>query len=200
PEIRLNLQAGQIPVRLDYRDGLLDRLTMKQNRPSFGREIGKAEIAEALSLSESDIAPLFPVQEVSTGLPFVIVPLKDRAAIRGAELRKEAYQRLIASLDAKGIMLFCPETEREENHLHVRMFAPYYGIEEDPATGSGNGCLAGYLLKHRYFGTGNVSVRVEQGYEIGRPSLLFLDAEEEAEGIRIEVGGMVAEVARGFLV
>ncbi|MFA5354027.1 MAG: PhzF family phenazine biosynthesis protein [Thermodesulfovibrionales bacterium] len=200
PEIHLNLQTGQIPVRLDYSDGLLKRLTMKQKTPAFSKEIGKEAVAEAISLAAADIDPRFPVQEVSTGLPFIIVPLKNREATKRAELRKVPYNKLISSLEAKGIMLFCPETEREENDLHVRMFAPYYGIEEDPATGSGNGCLAGYLAEHRYFGGGKISLRVEQGYEIGRPSLLFLDADDEGGAIRVEVGGEVTEVARGILV
>ena len=79
------------------------------------------------------------------------------------------------------------------------MFAPYYGIDEDPATGSANGCLAGYLVKHGYFGKDNINVRVEQGYEIGRPSLLFLKAKRDGDKIEIHVGGKVIEVARGVL-
>jgi trans-2,3-dihydro-3-hydroxyanthranilate isomerase len=79
------------------------------------------------------------------------------------------------------------------------MFADYFGIPEDPATGSGNGCLAGYLVKHRYFGADNIDIRVEQGYEINRRSLLFLKANRTGERIEIYVGGKVAEVAKGML-
>ncbi|MGE5541916.1 MAG: PhzF family phenazine biosynthesis protein, partial [Bacillota bacterium] len=87
-----------------------------------------------------------------------------------------------------------------ENRLNVRVFAEYEGVPEDPATGSANGCLAGYLVKHRYFGENRVDVRVEQGYEIGRPSLLLLKAEERGESIDVFVGGKVVMVARGELV
>ena len=58
----------------------------------------------------------------------------------------------------------------------MRVFVDYFGVPEDPATGSGNGCLAGYLVKHRYFGKERIDIRSEQGYEIGRPSLLLLRA------------------------
>jgi trans-2,3-dihydro-3-hydroxyanthranilate isomerase len=73
------------------------------------------------------------------------------------------------------------------------------GIPEDPATGSAAGCLAGYLVEHRLFGADAVDVRVEQGYEIQRPSLLYLRAEREGDGINVSVGGKVQLVARGEL-
>jgi Predicted epimerase, PhzC/PhzF homolog len=81
--------------------------------------------------------------------------------------------------------------------LSVRVFVDYFGIPEDPATGSGNGCLAGYLARYRYFGQPLVDARVEQGYEIGRPSLLLLKSQETADGIAIDVGGKSVLVARG---
>jgi trans-2,3-dihydro-3-hydroxyanthranilate isomerase len=84
--------------------------------------------------------------------------------------------------------------------MSARMFADGYGIPEDPATGSAAGCLAGYLVEHRYFGTDSVEVRVEQGYEIQRPSLLYLQAKRDGDEIRVSVGGKVQMVARGELV
>jgi trans-2,3-dihydro-3-hydroxyanthranilate isomerase len=72
------------------------------------------------------------------------------------------------------------------------------GIAEDPATGSGNGCLAAYLTKHRYLGSDKVNVQVGQGYEMGRPSRLYLRSATEGNGIRVEVGGRVHEVAEGW--
>ncbi|NES92314.1 PhzF family phenazine biosynthesis protein, partial [Okeania sp. SIO2B9] len=98
------------------------------------------------------------------------------------------------------ILIFCPETYNSINNLSVRMFAPYLGITEDPATGSANGCLAGYLAEYNYFGEAKVNIRVEQGYEINRPSLLLLQAEKKVEGIEVLVGGKVIMVAQGKLV
>ncbi len=75
----------------------------------------------------------------------------------------------------------------------------YYGIPEDPATGSANGCLAGCLVKHEYFGTDRIEVRVEQGYEVGRPSRLYLKSELRGNEIDIQVGGKVHMIAKGVL-
>ena len=80
------------------------------------------------------------------------------------------------------------------------MFAPHFNVNEDPATGSANGCLAGYLVKHRYFGSDRIDVRVEQGYEINRPSLLKLRAQPKGDDIDVFVGGQVVKVAEGRLI
>ena len=93
-------------------------------------------------------------------------------------------------------LIFCPQTYERNRDLNVRVFCDYYGIPEDPATGSGNGCLAGYLVKHRYFGSDEIDFRIEQGYEIGRPSLLFLKAEQNQGRIDVSVGGKVIMVAK----
>jgi trans-2,3-dihydro-3-hydroxyanthranilate isomerase len=77
------------------------------------------------------------------------------------------------------------------------MFADCYGVPEDPATGSGNGCLAAYLVKNRYWGKNKINVRSEQGYEINRPSLLYLKAEEMGGQINVFVGGKSITIARG---
>jgi trans-2,3-dihydro-3-hydroxyanthranilate isomerase len=84
--------------------------------------------------------------------------------------------------------------------LNVRVFVDLYGIPEDPATGSANGCLAAYLSRYKYFGDDRVNVRVEQGFEIGRPSLLYLKAQQKKDVIHVFVGGKVVMVAKGKLV
>jgi trans-2,3-dihydro-3-hydroxyanthranilate isomerase len=148
-------------------------------------------------LDVADIDERFPVEEVSTGLPFFIVPLKNIAALKKAKVNKEKCFEFIKDTVAKGILIFCPEAHESQNDISVRVFVDYYGVPEDPATGSGNGCLAGYLAKHHYFGRENVDVRSEQGYEIGRPSLLLLKAEQRVKNINIFVGGKSMILAQG---
>jgi len=131
---------------------------------------------------------------------FMIVPLKTLDAAKRAKVAKEKYFKLIKDRQAKAILVFCPETYFQENDLNVRVFVDYFGVPEDPATGSGNGCLAGYLVKHHYFGKDQIDIRVEQGYEIGRPSLLYLKAEQNQGQINVSVGGKVVMVARGELI
>ncbi len=195
----LNLKAGQIPVTLSYGKNGIERLTMRQLEPRFGKQFEKNEIAEILNIQPSDIDGRYPIEEVSTGLPFIIVPLKHLDAVRRARIHQGKCRALIRNTEAKAIFIFCPEPYNKENHLNARMFADHYGIPEDPATGSANGCLAGYLVKHGYFGQERIDIRVEQGYEIGRPSLLYLEAMEKTGAIEIHVGGNVIEVGKGAL-
>jgi len=142
----------------------------------------------------------FPIQDVSTGIPFIIVPLKTLEALKQTRIARDKYFELIENTQAKAILIFCPETYNQENDLNVRVFADYYGVPEDPATGSANGCLAGYLVKHRYYGKDRINIRVEQGYEMGRPSLLLLKAEGKEGRIDVYVGGKVVMIAKGELV
>ena len=200
-EIRLNLKAGQIPVIFSYLDGNPDQLWMQQIAPTFGRTFSPIDAARALNIDSSSIDQRFPIEEVSTGLPFIIVPLKDLAAIKNCYIDRVGYMKLIDQAEAKSIFVFCPECYDPRNQINARMFDDFHGIAEDPATGSANGCLAAYLVKNRYYESPAIDIKVEQGYEIGRPSLLLLKAEEEESGaIAVSVGGRVIMVASGELV
>ena len=152
-----------------------------------------------MSIDESEIDDRFPVQEVSTGLPVIIVPLKGLDVTKRASVRRDEYFELIEETQAKAILVYCSETYDLKNDLNVRVFCDYYGIPEDPATGSANGCLAGYLVKHRYFGEDRIDIRVEQGFEIARPSMLYLKAGQNQGQINISVGGKVVMIAKGQL-
>jgi len=117
---------------------------MKQVPPEFGASLDANTIAEILGLKQSDIDKRFPVEEVSTGLPHIIVPLKNIASLKKARVAVDKYFNFIKNTRAKPILVFCPQSHAGKNDISVRMFADCYGIPEDPATGSGNGCLAAY--------------------------------------------------------
>jgi trans-2,3-dihydro-3-hydroxyanthranilate isomerase len=199
-KIKLNLGGGQISVAFKYKGNEAEKLWMKQCDPVFGNTLDVRQISEVLCISPERIDPRFPVREVSTGLPFIIVPLKTLKDVQEARINRDKYYELINNREAKALFIFCPETHNEEHALHARMFADYYGIPEDPATGSANGCLAGYLVKYRYFKEDKINISVEQGYEINRPSLLYLRSEEKEEKIDVHVGGKVVMVAKGEFV
>ena len=199
-KIILNLKVGQIPVTFNYTGKEKNVLWMKQIEPTFGQIIEPEQISEVLGIDEKDIDESFLIQEVSTGMFFMIVPLKTLDVVKRAKIDTDKYFRLIENRQAKAILVFCPETYSKGNDLNVRVFVDYFGIPEDPATGSGNGCLAGYLVKHRYFGKDQLDIRVEQGYEIARPSLLYLKAENKQGKISISVGGRVLMIAKGELI
>lgn len=198
-QVILNLKVGQIPVKFAYENGQPSELWMKQLAPTFGEEFDKKEIAPTLNLSPDDIDDRFPVEVVSTGAPAIIVPLRTLAALKKARTNLDPFFRLVENKSANAPLLFCPETVHPANALCVRFFADAYGIVEDPATGSANGCLAGYLARHRYFGDNKVDISVEQGLEIGRPSRLLLKSEDKGNTIDVLVGGRVIPVARGEL-
>ena len=198
--VALNLKVGQIPVTPTYRGSKLDLLWMRQRPPTFGGELDAAKVASALGLDGSDVDSRFPVEEVSTGIPFIMLPLKTRRSVKHCWVNLEKYSGLTKNLESTGILAFAPEPQEKGNDFHTRMFAPGVGVMEDPATGSAAGCLAAYLVRHRYFGKSEVSARVEQGYELGRPSLLHLRAAERRGEIEVHVGGRVFMVAKGEFV
>ncbi|WP_148357648.1 PhzF family phenazine biosynthesis protein [Peribacillus simplex] len=192
--IILNFKGGQITVSFNNQEELL---WMKQNEPTFGRILDTDKIYEVLNIHKENIDDRFPIQEVSTGLPVLVVPLKSLEAVRKVKINREKYFELIEHTDAKAIMVFSLETYDSKNDLNVRDFADYYGIPEDAATGSSNGCLAAYLVKYRYFKKSEIDIRVEQGCEIERPSLLFLKAGDVNGEIVVHVGGKVVKIAQG---
>ena len=198
--INLNLKIAQIPVTLHYSNGFVDWLWMQQLPPTFHQVFAADTIAQVLNLDPSEIDSRFPIQEVSTGVPFIIVSLKNQSALKRIKVNKDKYFELVSTTQAKSILVFCPETYNPANDLSVRVFADYLGVPEDPATGSANGCLAGYLVQYSYFGEEPINLRVEQGYEIGRPSLLLLKAQKIDGKIQVYVGGKVIMVAQGDFV
>jgi len=197
--VGLRLQVGEIPVDVRDRDGT-ETLWMQQQSPEFGERLPGDRLAAVLGLSADRLDHDWPVQVVSTGLPTIVVPLADREALTAIDLDRGAYSDLVEGRAAKLVHTVCPDPRETDNDLAVRMFAPYYGVPEDPATGSANGCLAAYLARHEYLGSPRVDARVEQGYEMGRPSRLHLAAEDTGDEVAVEVGGRVIPVAQGTLV
>jgi trans-2,3-dihydro-3-hydroxyanthranilate isomerase len=196
-KIVLNLKVGQIPVSFE-KDGDQEALWMKQVPPVFGKTFATSQLAKILQLKEEDFDHRFPIQEVSTGMPFIIVPLKTLDAAKRATVNMVSLREMANEVRG-GILIFCSQTIHGSTDLHVRVFVDLFGIPEDPATGSGNGCLAGYLSHYRYFGNDEVDVTVEQGIEMGRPSLLLFKAHKSGDLIQVEVGGKVFLVAEGNL-
>jgi len=195
-QVVLNLRVGPTPVRFPTTGGD-SLLWMRQAEPTFGPRLEATALTSVLGLELSDFAERWPIEQVSTGMPHLIVPLKGLTALKRARIARERYDTLVQQTWAKAILLFSPQGYSTTHDLSVRMFADYYGVPEDPATGSGNGCLAAYLVKHQYFGTPAIDLRVGQGFEIGRPSILALQATEEQGRITVQVGGRVIPVAKG---
>jgi trans-2,3-dihydro-3-hydroxyanthranilate isomerase len=183
--LTLNLGVGEIPVSFAD-DG---NIWMQQKTPKFGETVSRQAIADELGLDIDHIDSDFPVQFVSTGLEFLLVPLTSYDALKKA--------RVIQSTLASGYFVFCKGGYTSEQQLQARMFGAELGVVEDPATGSANGCLASYLVEHEYLGESQVDIAIGQGYEIGRPSQLYLKAVKANGEYDIQVGGKVRVVAEG---
>ena len=194
-ELTLNLPLGPIPVTFGA-DGVL---WMRQNAPRFGHQFSAAELARVLNIDVNEIDSRFPVMELSTGLPFVLVPLVSLAALQRAWVNLDRLRALLGAHEAIAPAVFCRETVHAENDIHVRVLDDIYGAPEDPATGSAGGCIAAYMLEYAYFAGDALRLRAEQGYQIGRPSLLHLQASRAAGEMIIRVGGQVELVAQGRL-
>lgn len=197
--VNLNLKIGQIPVAFEPQPDGEKIPWMTPKEASFHEKFETKEVAPLLRVDAEDIDTDFPIETVTTGLPFVFVPMRSLDAVKRATAVKNRWLDWVKDKQAKMVMVFCRQAVEPGNHIHARMFADYYGIVEDPATGSANSCLAAYLVRHRYFGSDSIDVRVEQGYEIGRPSRIYLRARELAGRIRVEVGGRVFAVMEGRL-
>ena len=198
--VDLNLGVGQIPVTFQYSENEVEILWMKQKSPQFGSTYAREYIAGLIGLDSGAVDERFPVEEVSTGFFSLMVPLKTLDDVRRARINRDEYDRFVERGGAPGILVFAPETYNQNNDLNIRFFADALGVPEDPATGSANGCLAGYLVKNRYFGTSAINIQNEQGIEINRPSLIHIKAEETEGSIEINVGGCVIPVAKSELV
>jgi len=196
-KLTLDLKAGMIPVEFEYKNDEPNVLWMRQLPPEFGETHAVEVFAELLGLEQEDFDTDYPIQEVSTGVYFYMIPLKTRDALLRVKINHEKLAEYSKDKKAKWPFMFTREPDNPENQIKARMITRF---TEDPATGSANGCFAGYLVKHKYFGDSNIDVRVEQGAEVQRPSILYLRASEKSDGIEVNVGGKVAYVAKGHLV
>lgn len=191
----LNQKVGKIEVDLDFQNGKLNQATMHQPLPVF-EEIysNREELSELLSLNENDLLDL-PIQKVSCGVPYVIIPLKSLEAVESIQFRLDIWANIKDSLNAF-VYCFTPDGLNESSSLHGRMFAPEAGILEDPATGSANGPLGCYVSKYNISHFPLVS---EQGFELGRPSLIHIDIDHDERGniCDVKVGGQSVFVGQG---
>jgi trans-2,3-dihydro-3-hydroxyanthranilate isomerase len=194
-EVTLELNVGKVPVRFEELAGQLSFGEMTQAAPEFGVVHDREAVVRAAGLRDGDIDPSLPVQTVSTGLAFTIVPL------RGLEIMRRLQVDLQSSTDylqrsgsGKFFYFVTRETVDSSARLHARMLF-YNG--EDPATGSAAGCAAAWMVAH---GVAQPEERVliEQGVEMQRPSRIFVRASRRDDRVvNVRVAGNAVEVLRG---
>ncbi len=197
--LRLNLAVGQIRVTFEAPVHGQEVVWFLAPEVSFGPICAPAPMAAALGILPQDIDSSIPVQQLSAGTSAMIVPLRSLDALRRSKLDLAAYAGLAANGCPPLVYLFCRETHHPANDFCARFFFEAHGVREDPATGNGAAFLAAYLLEHRLRPSSGFAVRIEQGQEIGRPSLIMLRAQVIDGRREVSVGGSVIPTVHGEL-
>ena len=199
-KIVFELGVGPISVTIHAdRRGKPGEVWMRQPPPQFGAIYpDRRAIAEMLSLDESDLRADARLQVLSSGLPFLYVPVASLSAMARIQLRHDRWGALLAGSDAQNVFATTTETVEAAASAHSRMFAPALGVGEDPATGSASGPLAAYLLK---YGLADSDAMIsEQGFEMGRPSLIHMRVQRsEGDITGVAIGGNCVMMGRGRL-
>ena len=193
-EVALDLKVGKIPVIFKTTpDGLFGEMT--QRDPEFGKIHDPKEIAEATGIHLADIQTALPIQTVSTGFAFAIVPLRSLETLSKLEIDLKRAYNYLATTDAAQFFFVTSDSERKAG-LRARML--FYG-GEDPATGSASGCAAAWMVGHR-LAKPDEQVLITQGVEMKRPSRIFVRASLDGARVHnVRVGGHCVEVVRGEL-
>jgi len=197
PEITLDLRVGPIPVTFAAEQtGPGVFATMRQNNPTFGSIHDLSAIAAALGLSIDDLDPDLPIQTVSTGMPFCIVPLRSLAVAARLAIPQPAAQAYLARTDAKFFHCITRASANSAADWHARM--QFYN-GEDPATGSASGCAIAYLVRHS-LAASDQPIAIEQGVEMLRPSRIHVQATLSQGAVtNVRVGGRTIPIASGRL-
>jgi len=202
-EIILDLKAGKIPVRFSANSENAGRNRvdgqvfgeMRQRDPEFGTALSREEVARVIGIAVDEICSEWPIQPVSTGLTFTIVPFRNQQTLSDLKFSYAQAAEFLKNSGANFFYFLCPP-ERREGRLEARARMFFYG-GEDPATGSAAGCAASWMVQHEA-AKSDEQVVIRQGIECGRPSEMYVRATREGERVtNVCVGGYAVEILRG---
>ncbi len=204
-QITLDLKAGKIPVRFmaNSENAGRNRVDgqvfgeMRQRDPEFGVTFSREEVARVIGIAPTEIPSDWPIQVVSTGLPFAIVGIRNQETLGNLNFPHAQAAEFLKNSAAKFFYFLCPQ-RREKNRLEARARMFFYGAE-DPATGSAAGCAASWMVQHA-IAESDEQVVIRQGIEIRRPSEMYVRATRDGEHVtNVRVGGYAVEVLRGIV-
>ncbi len=193
-EVALELNVGKVPVRFEERaeEPLFGEMT--QIDPTFGTVHDRESVARATGIPIEDLDASLPIQTVSTGVPFTVVPLRGLEAMKRLQINFNQSAEYLNRAGGKFFYFVSRETVDESARLHARMLF-YSG--EDPATGSAAGCASAWMVANGV-AQSDERVLIEQGLEMKRPSRIFVRASRKGDRVvNVRVGGNVVEVLRG---
>ena len=204
-ETRIVLEegVGPVPVTIRGKNGRPDfvQLTAAKLPETGPPPPSSSTLAAMLSLQNGDVLEGdMSAEAVSCGTPFLFVPVRDRAAVGRARIKLDVWESALAGYLTKEVFVFAMDAEHPDNDVRARMFAPGIGVSEDPATGSACVALAGYLAARDARTQGTLRWIVEQGFEMGRPSILEIEADKKAGAVTaVRVGGRTVLVCDGTM-
>src|SRR5882724_5315578 len=202
PQVTLDLKAGKITVRFtaNSENAGRDRVDgqvfgeMRQRDPEFGTPLSREEVASVIGIAVDEIPSEWPIQPVSTGLTFTIVPFRNQQTLSDLKFSYTQAAEFLKNTGANFFYFLCPE--RREGRLEARARMFFYG-GEDPATGSAAGCAASWMVQHVVANSDEQAV-IRQGIECRRPSEMYVRAtREEGRVTDVRVGGYAVEMLRG---
>jgi trans-2,3-dihydro-3-hydroxyanthranilate isomerase len=205
-KVTLETGVGPIFVEVETKNGRAGRTTMSQPLPVVKNTFDDvARLAKALSLDASDIEQTrLPVEAIDNGVTVLIVPIKTLAAISRIKVDTGALERISNEMNASTVLTFTSETVEPASTVHCRVYAPAAGIIEDAATGSANGPLGFYMVRHGIVGSAPLTrIISEQGFEMMRPSKLHIEVSADPhtkEITSVRVGGGVVVAGRGQII
>ncbi len=176
--VKFRFNVGVLPVEVRFVGGKVVEVGMEQRAPEYGSEFESAAIAPLLGLSEGRMLPNAPLQVVSTGVPFLMVPVKAKDDVVSAEMDRPALRTFLEKAGVGALFLFAPEGFTDKGDTYARLLNPT-GTSEDPFTGSASGCMGAYLYARRLIDKKDLNL--EQGHHLGRPGrgVLFLEGEPD---------------------
>jgi len=201
--IKQKTKAGVLPVELYFKNSKIDSVMMTQASPKVVFDVGNiSELAEIMGITVNDIGLdgyfLIP-QAVSTGLTDIMLPIRSLSALKALTPNYARLTEYSNNLNIIGVHAFTLETEEKVSTLACRNFAPAAGIDEESATGTSNGALGAYLVKHDVLKfTDNITIICEQGYYMNRPSKIMVKLQGTKDDLTVKVGGKAIIVMEGL--
>lgn len=204
--IRLNLKHSEIAIDLTNSNDLNEcYFIMEQSQPEFITTYQHQDIVNNLGINSEALHTQYPIEEISTGLPYIIIPIRNLNKMNQIKLdsskviefltRNNKYKTNSLSGLTTSLFFITEETVEKLNHYHARMFCiENETLIEDAATGSANGCFLAYLLKNK---TTTISATIEQGFQMNRKSFINLNGTLVNGKYTLKIGGQVVEVGNG---
>ncbi|MFP4178908.1 MAG: PhzF family phenazine biosynthesis protein [Spirochaetaceae bacterium] len=196
-QVQFEFNVGVLPVEVVYRKGKLEKVGMQQKPPEFGATFPVKEIAPMFGIGEDEFLENAPVQVVSTGVPFLMVPVKSVDTVKKAEMDRTALAGLLKSSGVDAAFVCTPHGYTEKGTTFARLLGPE-SQSEDTFTGSASGCMGSFFYRHGIVQRENMVL--EQGHSLGRPGTGELVLKGTPENIeRVQLYGAAAKSLKGSL-